>query len=306
VELQAFAGNGFERAGLKLESQSRNRAVLEETMATMRLDEARGLLMQALRQGGWNQVDQIMRVVGDLKARAQGIDPNQRPSYYGGLQFLDTGDRSVLVEVIWSLIVQGILVPGIDDSNQGYPFLRLTEYGRRCVDEDRILPHDPDGYLREFNGAVPRADSTVVEYLTESLQCYIHGLNRAAAVMLGAASEQMVLLLIAAGIASVADPVEKQKFAREIDKAQSIFRKYGVFEKHLARVRGRLTRELSENLDSLVRGVFDLIRSSRNDAGHPASGAQVGRDAIYSHLRLFIPYCQRMHGLTGWFEVNRT
>jgi hypothetical protein len=39
--------------------------------------------------------------------------------------------------------------------------------------------------------------------------------------------------------------------------------------------------ELSENVDSQLIGIFDLIRSSPNDAGHPASGGQVGRDAVY-------------------------
>src|ERR1700674_3108011 len=162
----------------------------------MRLDEARGLIMQALREGGWNQVSGLTRVAGDIKARSQGINPNLRPGYEGGRRFLERGDETLFVEVIWSLIIQGILVPGLDDSNQGWPFLRLTEYGRQCVEQERLLPHDPDGYLREFNRAVPGADQTIAEYVTESLQCYIHGLNRAAAVMLGAASEQAILLLI--------------------------------------------------------------------------------------------------------------
>jgi hypothetical protein len=41
-----------------------------------------------------------------------------------------------------------------------------------CVEEDRFLPHDPDGYLREFQKAGPSADRAILEYLTESLQCY--------------------------------------------------------------------------------------------------------------------------------------
>jgi len=142
--------------------------------------------------------------------------------------------------VIWSLIVQGILVPGLDDANQSWPFLRLTEYGKRCVEEDRILPHDPDGYLWEFEKAVPGLDSTIREYLTESLQCYIHGLNRAAAVMLGGASEQSVLLLIESYAASINDPVAKHRFETEVEKAQSIFRKYELFEKGFGTIKAQM------------------------------------------------------------------
>jgi hypothetical protein len=277
-----------------------------EATIMMRMDEARGLLMQALRESGWNQVGTLVALVGDLKARAGGINPNQHVSYLGGRQFLESGDETLLTEVIWSLIIQGILVPGINDANPSFPFIRLTEYGRRCVAEDRILPHDPDGYLREFQKTVPGVDPTITEYLTEALQCYIHGLNRAAAVMLGGASEQAVLLLIESCMDSVNDSIVKLRFESDVEKASSIFRKYDLFEKRFSTIKSRMPRELSDNVDSQLRGVFDLIRSSRNDAGHPASGGSVGRDAVYSHLCLFTPYSQRIYGLIDWFSANKT
>jgi hypothetical protein len=269
----------------------------------MRLEEARGYLMQALRQSGWNQAAQLFTTVGHLKAKAQGLGATPVIDWR---QFLAAGDQSLLLEVIWSLIVQGILVPGLDDSNQGWPFLRLTEYGKRCVAEDRILPHDPDGYLREFQNAIPNADPTIIEYLTESLQCFIHGLHRAAAVMLGGASEQAMLLLIESYGNSIADNSNKQRFESAVEKAQSIYRKYELFDQPFAAIKNLMPKKLTNNVDSLLRGVFDLIRNSRNDAGHPASGTLVDRDVVYSHLRLFIPYCQRIYELIGWFEVNKS
>jgi hypothetical protein len=279
--------------------------VEDEVNSMMRLDEARGLMLQALRETGWNQVGDLLRTVGNLKARAQGIDPNQSLRSYGdGRHFLERGEPALLIEVIWSLIVQGMLVPALDDNNQGYPFLRLTEYGKQCVEGERILPHDPDGYLREFQQAVPAADPAVTEYLTEALQCYIHGLNRAAAVMLGGASEQAVLVLIERFGQAIRDDSEKTRFVAEIEKASSIFRKFAIFENRLNPLRSRIPRNLTDNLDSLLRGIFDLIRSSRNDAGHPASGRSADRDAVYSHLRLFFPYCERIYQLIEWVDTN--
>jgi hypothetical protein len=269
----------------------------------MRLEEARSFVMQAFRQRGCSQAAHVLTSVADLKAKAQGLD---RARLGDGRQFLDKGDQPLLLEVIWSLIVQGVLVPGSDDIRQGWPFLRLTEYGRRCVDEDRILPHDPDGYLREFQKAIPNADPAVIEYLTESLQCFIHGLNRAAAVMLGGASEKAVLLLIESYTNSISDIPTRQRFESEVQKTQSIFRKYEFFDKQFSGIKNRMPKMLAENVDSLLRGVFDLIRNSRNDAGHPASGTLLDRDLVYSHLRLFIPYCERIYGLIGWFETNES
>lgn len=272
----------------------------------MRVEEARELMFQALRLGGWNQVSQLCSTVGDVKARRSGINPNPRPSYQGGRQFLEIGDETVLTEVIWSLIVQGILVPGLNDSNQGWPFLRITEHGEKCLAEERILPEDPDGYLREFAQAIPSADAIIVEYLAESLQCYVRRLYKASAVMLGCASEQAVLLLIESCANSVADARAKQQFDERIAKEQSIYRKFKAFDLRLTAIRPQMPRGLTESLDSILDGIFDSIRSSRNDAGHPASGGQVSRDVVFSQLRLFLTYCERIYGLIGWFSANAT
>ena len=73
-----------------------------------------------------------------------------------------------------------------------------------------------------------------MEYVTEALQCYIHGLNRAAAVMLGAASEQAILLLIEGCGRSISDAQQKGRFISEVDKASSIVRKYAVYKRRLS------------------------------------------------------------------------
>ena len=127
----------------------------------------------------------------------------------------------------------------------------------------------------------------------------------AAESCLGGASEKAVLLLIES-CDSMSDTTAKQRFESDIQRSQSIFRKYEVFERQLTIVKPRMPRSVTENVDSLLRGVFDLIRSSRNDAGHPASATPVDPDLVYSHLRLFIPYCKRIYDLIGWFSANRT
>jgi hypothetical protein len=271
----------------------------------MQMEEARGFVFHALRESGWNQFGQLLSSVGTISARARNvIDPGRL--YGDGRQYLTEPEKSLIMEVVWGLIIQGILIPGLNDSNQGWPFLRLTQYGQKCVDEDRVLPHDPDGFLRDFHREVPNADPTIVEYLTEALQCYIHGLHRSAAVMLGGASEQAVLLLIDGHANSIADPNSKRTFQSKVEKTQSIFRKYEVFEQRFSGLRQRTPQALTDNMDSHLRGVFDLIRSSRNDAGHPAIGGSVSRDAVYSHLRLFTPYCRRINDLIAWFATNQT
>ncbi len=47
----------------------------------MQMNEARGFVMQALREGGWNQMTGLWGVAGNVKARSKGVNPNQHPSY---------------------------------------------------------------------------------------------------------------------------------------------------------------------------------------------------------------------------------
>ena len=272
----------------------------------LNLEEIRSLVVQALRQPGWSQVVSLQITVGNLKAKTQGLSEQHRSFSADGRAHLERGEYALIHEVIWSFIIQGILVPGFDDDNANWPFLRLTAYGQRCIEAHQILPHDPDGYLRDFQHAAPSADPVVQEYLTEALQCFLRDLHRASAVMLGAASEKAILLLIETYAESIADPNKKAQLKGHIEKAQSIFRKYEVFEKGFANIKPQMPKMLTESTESLLRGVFDLIRNSRNDAGHPASGILVSRDSNYSHLRLFIPYCQRIYELIAWFTANPT
>lgn len=272
----------------------------------LKLEEIRSLVIQALKQPGWNQVVGLEIAVGTLKSRMQGHPQRHMNFAADGRAHLEQGETALIHEVIWSLIIEGILVPGLDDNNPNWPFLRLTEFGERCSKHNQVLPHDPDGYLKDFEQAIPSVDPIIREYLIEALQCFLRNLNRACAVMLGAASEQAILLLIDSYAGSISDPNKKAQVKTQIEKAPSIFRKYEIFDRGFVIIKPQLPKPLADNADSLMRGVFDLIRNSRNDAGHPASGILVSRDSNYSHLRLFIPYCHRIYGLINWFATNPT
>ena len=114
--------------------------------------------------------------------------------------------------------------------------------------------------------------------------------------MLGGASEQAVLLLIESCANSIKDPDSQRSFQAKREKASFIHRKFEIFQSRVDNLKASLPSPLKDHLDSLLRGIFDLIRSSRNGAGHPAITRSPDRDAVYSHLRLFIPYCQAGHG----------
>ena len=60
---------------------------------------------------------------------------------------------------------------------------------------------------------------------------------------------------------------------------------------------------VADDLDIQLDGVFNLIRNTRNDAGHPTS-TNIDRRLAYANLQLFIPYCSRIYNLIAYFNNN--
>lgn len=222
------------------------------------------------------------------------------------------GERREIVaedvrQLLWSFLVQGIVVFGLDGNNPNWPFYRLTPHGKKVVDGQKPQPYDPDGFLAEFKRAVPSADPVVFEYLDEALRTFNHGCPRAAAVMLGAASEKLVLVLHEAFGTAIADPTKKAKFEKDSAKSWAISNKYAVLRDRLdLMVDGKkLKGEHADTVSGSLGGGFDLIRRTRNTAGHPEAPGDVDLDTLFLHLRIFTEYARRMAALIDHFRANQ-
>ncbi len=69
--------------------------------------------------------------------------------------------------------------------------------------------------------------------------------------------------------------------------------------KVLEPMRPQLPDDLSDILT--LDAVADLLRITRNDAGHPA-GRQVDEDTAYTHLQMAARYLQKMSTLGAYFR----
>ena len=216
-------------------------------------------------------------------------------------------------EVIWDLVAQRVVTPstvGPTDDPDGrsairnWSYLRLTDYGAQVVKAQQWSPHDPDGYLKEFSRQAPKLTQAYHIYVEEALGCFVSGRYLATAVMLGAASEGAMLDLFQ----SLTDAMkangrmpEVEAFERKLNKARSVFEKYGEFRKHFDSLRAKLPPNLNDDLDLQLDGVFNLIRYYRNSSGHP-TGSQVERMAAFTSLVLFLPYCKRTEDVGSWLR----
>ncbi len=59
-----------------------------------------------------------------------------------------------LKHVNWDLILARVLTPGTNSTTStydGWPFLSVTDHGRKVIAEQRPVPYDPDGYIARLN-----------------------------------------------------------------------------------------------------------------------------------------------------------
>ncbi len=209
-------------------------------------------------------------------------------------------DADLTLEVFWDLFRQGIITLGLNSSNREFPFFRLSQAGKRIVDNQTVyFFHDVSTYTALIRSNVPSINATTLLYLQEAMQAFRSGCLLSATVMLGVASEHSFLLLAEA---AEQNSTYNAKFSNVLKERTTLqrFRKFrAAVQQH---VLGTLPPELKEDLDVQFDGILSVIRTFRNDAGHP-SGKIMEREQVYVLLQMFIPYCKKLYGLIDFFNA---
>jgi hypothetical protein len=206
-------------------------------------------------------------------------------------------------EVVWGLILEGVFAPGWDWRNPNLPCLRLTEYGKKCVKAGETTPHDPDGYLDRLKNRCPSIDDLTLLYVGEALQTFRAGNHLATAVMIGVAAEQTLLHLAERVHNSLSTPDRQKKF-QEATNGKPISKKHTEIQKRLKSPVTPISSTLGDVLDLQLDGIYDLIRRTRNDAGHP-TGRKLDRYETHALLQLFSTYCGTVYDLMDWLAKNQ-
>ncbi len=88
----------------------------------------RSVVFVRLRKGDWEQL--YMHDTGFNEYFDFGSDIR------GG----ETRIIPMVQEIFWQLIAQGVITPGINIANPNLPWFRLTNYGKKVIQEERFLP----------------------------------------------------------------------------------------------------------------------------------------------------------------------
>jgi hypothetical protein len=189
----------------------------------------------------------------------------------------ERADALLVHEIVWDLLVQGVLAPGKNSLNLHLPFVHVTEYGAQSLEGGAVLVHDPDAYVaRITEQSQGRASALVVESGRDAQLAYARGLFRAVVVLLARAAEDLCAALAAALRTDAGDL------------------SFDAMRKQLARL--DLPPEAVRDLDPQLGELETAILLSRDQAGAPRLPAG-DRDRALALLLLFPGQCGFVYDL---------
>lgn len=252
-------------------------------------------------------LDYIRRGITDQNAQFT-IDPIRDFFNSKGVNLdADMNNWPLIQQIIHEFYVEGIINPGkkmrprvtYTSHFLDFPLFHVTAYGEMVLENREYQPYDPDGYLQKLRIEIPTIDPVIIRYLEECLSCFRQNLLLSAAVTLGCASEKAMLLLIEV-FGTILEGDDKAAFQKETNTF-IISRKYKALWSRLEPIATSLPDNLGYNLESIIHNTFDIIRATRNEAGHP-SGNIIEKETVHANLLLFPIFCKRIYELIDHFS----
>ncbi len=227
-------------------------------------------------------------------------------SYSRSYKELSKDDEDKVNQVVWDLIIERILTIGLDGTNNEWPFLRLTEFGKKIIkNEESVIVYDINGMINLLRKKIPSVDPVIEKHLSECLNTVRINALLASSVMLGCAAEKSILLLFDAYLNWI-NVNFSQKEYQNLERFQknNISRKFDELTKSISGHKPHITPELLEDYDLMVNSIFTLIIKNRNDSGHP-TGKSIERDELISMIYVFINHCKKIYDFIEFFETNK-
>lgn len=240
-----------------------------------------------------------------LKSVASGADNRFHGSYLVTPLARQLGRQPTEVyQALWGLLADGLIY--LDPNGQGSStdnwVWRATPLGLSIASGGAWEPRDQTGFLARLRRSKPAVSPEALVYVTEALSSFNARAYLATSVMMGVAAEQAFNELAASLVA--AHPTTTVKLKRVLEDPRSSQRaRYDEFRKAVEPLKNNLPDGLADPLT--MDAVADLLRVSRNDAGHPA-GKTIDEAVAAVHLQMGALYLIKMSELRAHFTGSAT
>lgn len=245
------------------------------------------------------QID-VARIAGErgiVPSREECESLGLQPSYYEQGR-LNPMDEKPLMWVVWSLILEGILMPGT--AHDGWPSIEVTPYGSDVLEGLEPSPYDREGYLQDLRERAPHIDDTALLYVEQALGCFRHGLHIPAMVMIGVAAER-ALHVLAEGLVHWLLESDAKAIRREMKGTRTTILA-GAILKRLEDRKKKLPAEMRDSAHPLLF-LGAIVRKTRNEAGHP-TGFGVDRKTVLVHLTTLPTYLEFAYSASSWMKAQ--
>jgi hypothetical protein len=208
--------------------------------------------------------------------------------------------RDQVWEALWGLVGDGMIFldpAGQRSSTDNWQW-RASALGTQAATGGSWEPRDPEGYLRRLRSFQPAIDEAALLYVEEALRAFNARCYLATSVMLGVAAESAFNDLAEAFV--TANPTRTTKLRDALkDPRSSQNIRFRELRKALEPIRAHLPDGLADPVT--LDAVADLLRTARNDAGHP-TGKPIDEGTAHTHLYMGAELLQKMTALRAHFD----
>jgi len=243
----------------------------------------------------------VLEIVEKLSGKGSGFqmtsiieDSMQR------LQPQSIDEEQAILTVAHDLYRNGHISWGFNSNNVEYPFCHLTDKGRTTLANLSRDPSNPSGYLKYLDENTS-LNPIALSYVQEALHTFNSNCFRASAVMIGCASESVILELRDALVSKLKNIGQKPsnnlmdwRVKRILDGLKS----------ELEKRKKDMDDALASSFESYWPAFTQQIRTVRNEAGHPQSIDLIGDDAVHASLLIFPEIAKLTTNLGTWIESN--
>ncbi len=249
----------------------------------------------------WTELEKSGARVQRVRAFAQNNPDNPEFNHNGDPESL----RQSAIQGWLYLQRRGFAIP----ASRNFPSLdnlrlELTAQGLEWIDGQEPIPELPTEYISTLQRMVLNLDEVVREYVVEGLGSFEHDRFRAAAVMVGAASEKALYMLAEKMLGSISTPQWKAKFTTLLNRRDLA----GLFD-HMRKVLEQANNSPGRSFEVFDGGqdhLMSLIKSiqvQRNNAVHPMN-EKVSDDTVRLSYLAFPHALQKIEQLRDWFSNN--
>ena len=102
---------------------------------------------------GMDKFDKLLEQTALALYKQGGVSQCRQYFSHGSATQLHPSNSELVLEIVWDLFRQGIVTLGLNASNPGWPWLRLSRFGENALQQSPYRFHDPAGFLK---GCIPK------------------------------------------------------------------------------------------------------------------------------------------------------